>query len=54
MDTRIYVMTHKEYDEQEDEIYKSLAVGKALNPQLPYMGDDTGDNISEKTGTIVN
>jgi hypothetical protein len=48
MDTRIYVMTHKEYDEQEDEIYKSLAVGKVLNPQLPYMGDDTGDSISEK------
>lgn len=48
MDTRIFVMTHKEYNEPREKIYKSLAVGKALNPQLPYMGDDTGDNISEK------
>jgi hypothetical protein len=48
MDTRIFVMTHKEYNEPREDVYKSLAVGKALNPQLPYMGDDTGDNISEK------
>jgi hypothetical protein len=48
MDTRIYVMTHKEYSEPAEKIYTSLAVGKALNTSLPYQGDDTGENISEK------
>ncbi|MGN0318143.1 MAG: DUF4422 domain-containing protein [Lachnospira sp.] len=48
MDTRIYVMTHKEYTKPEDELYRSLHVGKALGNDFGYEGDDTGDNISAK------
>ncbi|MBQ4284557.1 MAG: DUF4422 domain-containing protein [Lachnospira sp.] len=48
MDTRIYVMTHKEYVKPEDDMYISLHVGKALGNDFGYVGDDTGDNISEK------
>lgn len=48
MDTRIYVMTHKEYVKPEDDMYISLHVGKALGNDFGYTGDDTGDNISVK------
>lgn len=48
MDTRIYVMTHKEYTKPESGIYKTLHVGKALGSDFGYAGDDTGDNISAK------
>ncbi len=48
MDTRIYVMTHKEYTKPEDDVYVSLHVGKALGGDYGYNGDDTGDNISVK------
>ena len=48
MDTRIYVMTHKEYVKPEDDMYISLHVGKALGNDFGDVGDDTGDNISEK------
>ncbi len=48
MDTRIYVMTHKEIAEISDEIYIPLQVGRAGKQALGYIGDDTGDQISEK------
>lgn len=48
MDTRIYVMTHKEYMKPEDDLYHTLHVGKALGNDFGYAGDDTGDNISLK------
>lgn len=48
MDTRIYVMTHKEYTKPESDIYRTLHVGKALGNDFGYEGDDTGDNISSK------
>lgn len=52
MDTRMYVMTHKEYQEPEDKLYISLHVGHALakekDIEFGYEGDDTGDNISFK------
>ncbi len=48
MDTRIYVMTHKEIDEIVDEMYIPLHVGRASGKTFGYAGDDTGDHISEK------
>ena len=48
MDTRIYVMTHKEIDEIGDEMYIPLHVGRASGKTFGYTGDDTGDHISEK------
>lgn len=52
MDTRIYVMTHREYKEPEDDLYISLHVGHALavenGKEFGYTGDDSGDNISSK------
>ncbi|MGN0342150.1 MAG: DUF4422 domain-containing protein [Roseburia sp.] len=46
MSATIFVMTHKRYDEPQDPLYRTLQVGKAVGKELPYMGDDTGDNIS--------
>ncbi len=48
MDTRIYVMTHKEYTKPAYDVYKTLHVGKAIGNDFGYEGDDTGDNISAK------
>lgn len=48
MDTRIYVMTHKEYVKPGNDLYRSLHVGKALGNDFGYEGDDSGDNISAK------
>lgn len=48
MDTRIYVMTHKEIPEISDQMYIPLQVGTACQDALGYTGDNTGENISEK------
>lgn len=48
MNTKIFVMTHKKFDEPQDGIYIPLQVGKSGNTDLGYMGDDTGISISEK------
>lgn len=48
MDTRIYTITHKEFEKPDDELYRSLHAGRALGEDLGYEGDNTGDNISEK------
>lgn len=48
MDTRIYVMTHKEIAEMPDKMYIPLHVGRAGKQDLGYVSDDTGDQISEK------
>ncbi len=48
LDTRIYVMTHKEMDKISNDIYIPLHVGKKGKEDLGYAGDDSGDNISEK------
>lgn len=50
MSTSIFVMTHKAYDEPKDPVYRSLQVGRGsdnADKSLPYLGDDTGDNISK-------
>ncbi len=46
MDTRLYVMTHKEYTKPDDDLYISMHVGHALGNEFGYVADDTGDNIS--------
>ncbi len=51
MDTRIYVMTHKKIEPIQNEIYIPLQVGKKGKEDLGYIGDDTGDSISEKNSS---
>lgn len=50
MSTRIYTMTHKSFNPPIDPIYIPLQVGRAGKSDLGYLGDDTGDNISELNG----
>lgn len=47
MKTQIFVMTHKKFDPPQDATYVPLHVGRALGTDLGYLGDDTGDSISE-------
>lgn len=47
--SKIYVMTHKIVEDiPNDNFYTPLHVGRALNQNLGYLADNTGDNISEK------
>lgn len=49
---KILVCQHKEADVISNEIYTPIHVGRALSKvKLDIMGDDTGDNISEKNGS---
>ena len=44
----IYVLTHKEFDLDESEIYVPLLSGSSShNDDFGYLRDDTGDNISD-------
>lgn len=45
---KIYVITHKKYDIDENDIYTPLFVGAKGKETFNYLRDDTGDNISEK------
>ena len=53
MDIKILVATHKQYWMPEDKIYLPIHVGRVEKADLGYLGDDTGDNISEKMLIIV-
>ncbi len=47
MSTVVFVMAHKQYEEPKDPVYRTLQVGRATGDHsLPYIGDDSGDNIS--------
>ena len=48
MSTKIFVMTHRNFEVPKETCYIPLQVGKAVNADLGYMGDDTGENISAK------
>lgn len=48
MDTRVYVMTHKQFTPPDDPLYIPLHVGRSLGEDLGFQGDHTGDSISEK------
>lgn len=45
---KIFTMTHKKFMEPKEPIYVPLQVGRAVSNDLGYLGDDTGDSISEK------
>lgn len=47
MNTQIFVCTHKPFDPPLEEGYVPLHVGRALGQDLGYLGDDTGDSISD-------
>lgn len=49
MSVKIYTMTHKKFQEPEDRnLYIPLHVGRKNSEDLGYLGDDTGENISDK------
>lgn len=48
LDIKVLVATHKEYWMHDDKVYLPIQLGRAINPELPYIGDNTGDNISNK------
>lgn len=48
MEIKILVATHKEYWMSEDKAYIPLHVGREGKPDLGYVGDNTGENISSK------
>ena len=55
MNTKIFVITHKLFTPPADPMYVPLQVGRAKNGDLGagYLGDDTGDNISELNPQFV-
>ncbi len=44
---KIFVMTHKPFDVPDHPLYQPLHVGRAGAQDLGYLGDDTGENISD-------
>ncbi len=52
MDTRIFIMTHKEFEPPQQACYVPLHVGKSGKKELNYPGDDGGDEISDKNDTF--
>lgn len=48
MKVKIYIATHKEINMQNEEGYIPIQVGSEINKPLPYLKDNTGDNISSK------
>ncbi len=48
MSIKIFVMTHRQFEVPKENMYIPLHVGRAVNPDIGYMGDHTGDNISVK------
>lgn len=51
MDIRMYVMTHKAIGKINNDIYIPLHVGREKKEDLGYLGDNTGDNISDKNSS---
>lgn len=51
MDTRIYVMTHKQIGTFSHPAYHPLHVGRLGKEDLGYPGDDTGEHISGKNSS---
>lgn len=47
MNIKIFTMTHKKFMVPDDPIYVPLQVGRAEAGDLGYLGDDSGDSISE-------
>lgn len=47
MNVKIYTMTHKLFLKPDDSVYIPLHVGRELSQDLGYMGDNTGEHISD-------
>lgn len=47
MKIKIYTMTHKTFEVPPDKMYVPLHVGRAGAQSLGYLGDNTGENISD-------
>lgn len=45
---KIFTMTHKPFSKPTSDVYIPLQVGRALNNDLGYLCDNTGDNISNQ------
>ena len=48
METKIIIATHKPYWVPDDPVYLPVQMGHAIHPDIGYIGDDTGENISER------
>lgn len=48
MKVTIAVATHTLYRFPQDKLYLPVQAGAAINPKLPYTGDNTGENISHR------
>lgn len=49
----VLIATHKPYWVPEDDVYLPVEAGRALHePRTPFLGDDTGENISGKNGAF--
>lgn len=48
MDIKVIVATHKKYDMPKDKCYLPIHVGANGKETIGYLGDNTGDNISNK------
>lgn len=48
MSIKLFTITHKEFTPPPDRMYVPLHVGRATGKDLGFLGDHTGDNISEK------
>lgn len=52
MDIKLIVATHKKYDMPKDEMYLPVHVGKEGKEGIGYIGDNTGDHISDKNASF--
>ncbi|MDY6007062.1 MAG: DUF4422 domain-containing protein, partial [Gemmiger sp.] len=52
MQTTIIVATHKPYWVPDDPMYLPVQMGHAIHPAIGYIGDDTGENISERNANF--
>jgi hypothetical protein len=48
MDIKVLVATHKKYQMPTEPIYIPIQVGREINSDIGYRGDNTGENISIK------
>ena len=52
LQTTIIVATHKPYWVPDDPMYLPVQMGHAIHPACGYIGDDTGENISERNANF--
>lgn len=48
LDLTVYIATHKKFVLPKEDYFKPIHVGKSLQKDLGYLGDDSGDSISNK------